>query len=214
MAPNCVWVRYGDLEVKYSHLRSGSIKFSPADLPQEVVAGQKLAEGGNSGNTSGSPHLHMECRVSSTHSNVDLRKTLCGFVFKRTWMVERSQIPTTGGNGPRVSLKAQGICQETAALRPFKPGLGPFGPVGLSDIELETLVAEVFGGVSKGGDGFAIVGGKIVKVPPRGIKFKLLQSVLDLDAIDQIGKGMSSQLTEKIENVIKEIRKELGKHGG
>ena len=38
------------------------------------------------------------------------------------------------------------------------------------------IVAEVFGDVSKGGDGFVIVGGKLYKVPPRTPKFKLLDA--------------------------------------
>jgi murein DD-endopeptidase MepM/ murein hydrolase activator NlpD len=108
---NYVWVRHRDLEVKYTHLRNGSII---AFEGQEVKAGQQLAEGGNSGRTSGMPHLHIECRLASSD-------TLCPMTFHKAWQLARDLVPETG-NGRRVSLAGRGICEEKAAIRPFAAG--------------------------------------------------------------------------------------------
>lgn len=113
-AANYVWVRYGTLDVKYSHLRDGSIVVAPG----RVRAGQILAEAGNSGNTGGMPHLHMECRTHAGH-------TLRGFVFRNVWQLARDLVPADNGPGRRVRIDRQGICEETAALRPFATTLGP-----------------------------------------------------------------------------------------
>jgi Peptidase family M23 len=105
---NFVWVRHGDLKVKYSHLRDGSIVVFDG---QSVRAGDVLGEAGNSGNTGGDPHLHLECRLVDGDS-------LCGMPFHKAWQLARDLVPTTG-NGRRVSLAGRGICEEKAALRPF-----------------------------------------------------------------------------------------------
>jgi len=187
---NYVWVRYRDLEVKYVHLRRGSAIVSAG---QEVTAGQKLAEVGNSGNTGGDPHLHLECRTTATH-------TLCAFTFKNTWMLARDLVPHSG-NGRRVRLDDQGICEEYAALRPFATSHGPIGP-DISDVELETLVAEILAGVGEGGGGFIIVGGRIVKVPPRGIKWALLESLVDLDAADELAAPAAAKRRKKVADAL------------
>ena len=44
---------------------------------------------------------------------------------------------------------------------------------------------EVFGGVSKGGDGFVIVNGKLKRVPPRGIKGALLAAIVEISAAEE-----------------------------
>ncbi len=194
---NDVWVRYGDLEVKYVHLRSGSIIVRPG---LEVKAGQKLAEAGNSGNTGGDPHLHMECRLTTGGS-------LCGFTFKKTWMLARDLVPHSG-NGRRVRLEDQGICEEYAALRPFATSHGPIGP-DISDIELETLVAEILAGVGEGGGGFIIVGGRIIKVPPRGIKAALLKTLVDLDAADELAAPAAAKHRTKIADALDKAAKAL-----
>jgi len=195
---NYVWIRYGDLEVKYSHLRAGSVIVSAG---QEVSAGQKLAEAGNSGNTGGDPHLHMECRLTAGSS-------LCGFTFRNTWMLARDLVPATGGNGRRVRLEDQGICEEYAALRPFATSPGPIGP-DISDIELETLVAEILAGVGEGGGGFVIVGGRIIKVPPRGIKWALLESLVELDAADELAAPAAAKRRQKIADALDKAAKNL-----
>lgn len=168
---NNLWVRYGELLVNYRHLREGSIRVVGG---QRVQRGQRLAEAGNSGNTGGDPHLHMECRLADTG-------TLCGFTFRRAWQLARELVPTNGDDGRPVDMAGRGVCQERAAIRPFST-VPPRPSAGLPDQELEALVAEIFGGVSKGGDGFAIVGGRIIKVPPRGIRADLLKSLEELDA--------------------------------
>lgn len=184
--PNYVWVRYGTIEVKYSHLREDSIVVSPGP----VRAGQKLAEAGNSGNTGGSPHLHMECRTNPGH-------TLRGFSFRNTWQLARDLVPADNGPGRRVRIDRQGICEEKAALRPFATTFGPLGP-GLEMDELETLVAEVFGGIAKGGDGWVIVNGKLIRVPPRGIKGELLKAIVALNEAEGLDRAASAKRVKAI----------------
>jgi murein DD-endopeptidase MepM/ murein hydrolase activator NlpD len=183
---NYVRVRYGTLEVRYSHLRDGSIVVSPGP----VRAGQKLAEAGNSGNTGGSPHLHMECRTSPGG-------TLRGFSFKNTWQLARDLVPADNGPGRRVRIDRQGICEEAAALRPFATRFGP-GDLGLEIDELEVLVAEVFGGVAKGGDGWVIVNGKLTRVPPRGIRGELLKALVALDEADGLDRAAKTKRVKAI----------------
>lgn len=172
---NTVWVRYGALEVGYMHLKRGSITVEKGDA---VWPGRKLAEAGNSGNTKGSPHLHMECRVASNNR-------LCAMTFRNTWQLERELVPADNGPGRRVRIDDQGVSEQTAALRPFATQLTP-PTLGRVDVELEAIVGEVFGGVSKGGDGFVIVNGKLKRVPPRGIKAALLQAIVELSAAEEL----------------------------
>jgi hypothetical protein len=47
---------------------------------------------------------------------------------------------------------------------------------------LPQLVAEVFGGVASDGGGFIIVGGKIIKVPPRSPLIRVLNTLVALQA--------------------------------
>jgi murein DD-endopeptidase MepM/ murein hydrolase activator NlpD len=196
---NNVRVRHGNLEIQYSHLRPGSIVVNAGD---EVVAGQKLGEAGNSGNTS-SPHLHIECRDTCTGA-------LRGFAFKRARILERSQVEQNG-TGPWVTMDAQGVCREKAAIRPL-PRYGSAGPeLDVTKDMLEDLVAQVFGGLAKGGDGFVIVGGKIVRVPPRGPKWALLQSLIAFDAAEQIDHATTSRILREIADTISKISKDLGK---
>lgn len=79
------------------------------------------------------------------------------------------------------------------------------------------ISAEVFGGVAQDGGGFIIVGGKIIKVPPRGPKWALLQSMIALDAAEQIDHPTSTRLVRSIAETIggisKDIVKQLGKVG-
>ena len=172
---NTVWVRYGDLEVGYMHLKRGSIAVETGDA---VWPGRKLAEAGNSGNTKGSPHLHMECRVASNNR-------LCAMTFRNTWQLERELVPADNGPGRRVRIDDQGVCEQAAALRPFATQLAP-PTLGRVDVEYAEIAAEVFGGVSKGGDGFVIVNGKLKRVPPRGIKGALLQAIVELEAAEEM----------------------------
>lgn len=196
---NHVWITHGNLEVEYGHLRRGSIIVSDG---QTVKAGQKLGEAGNSGNTKGTPHLHLQGRDTTTN-------TLRGFVFKNAWMVERSKVPPSGPS-PRVQLRAQGICKPKAVVRPFRRGGGGFGFAADHDL-VETLVAEVFGGTSQGGDGFVIVGGKFVKVPPRGPKWDLLQSLIKLDGVEQLDGQAQSRARREVAAALAKISKELGR---
>jgi hypothetical protein len=190
---NEVWVRYGNIEVRYSHLKRGSIAVEKGDI---VWPGRKLAEAGNSGNTKGSPHLHMECRIASYN-------TLCGMTFKHTWQLARDLVPQDNGTGRRVRLEDQGICQEKAALRPFATRMRPVDPKQV-DVELVEIVAEIFGGAAKGGDGFAIVNGKIIRIPPRGIKNALLKAIAEIDASEELGRVQAKQRLGVILGQLKE----------
>lgn len=172
---NFVRVRYGDLEVKYSHLKRGSIVVEKGD---SVWPGRKLAEAGNSGNTGGQPHLHMECRIAATGG-------LCGMTFRNTWQLERELVPADNGPGKRVNIRDQGICEQKAALRPFATLFVP-PQIELAEIEMEAIAGEVFGGATKGGDGIVFVNGKLRRVPPRGIRGVLLAAISDLADADRL----------------------------
>jgi murein DD-endopeptidase MepM/ murein hydrolase activator NlpD len=178
---NYVRVRHGTLEVKYSHLKSNSIVVS---VGQSVHAGQKIGEAGNSGNTSGTPHLHLEGRTVGAH-------TLRGFNFIRAWQLERSLVPTDGTPGRRVSMDRRGVCEKSAAIRPFSLRIPPVAEH--ARVEIEEMVAEVFGGVSRGGDGFVIVNGKLTRVPPRGIKAELLNAIVGLDGADELDRQAAAK---------------------
>ena len=180
-------VIYDDIMVIYSHLKADSIVVEPGDT---VWPGRKLGEGGNSGNTKGSPHLHMECRLHPSGR-------LCGMTFKNSWMLARDLVPADNGPGRRVRLDKRGICKEKAALRPFATQFRP-EPAGPDAAEMDAIVAEVFGGVSKGGDGFVIVNGKLTRVPPRGIRADLLNAIAELDAIDEIGAKAGAARTAAV----------------
>ena len=106
-------------------------------------------------------------------------------------MLARALVPTDGTRGPRVNLKSRGICKETAALRPFARRHIPLARKSVE--ELDSIVAEVFGGTSKGGDGFVIVNGKITRVPPRGIKSDLLKALVGLDEADELSGAAASR---------------------
>ena len=178
---NYVRIRHGTLEVKYSHLKANSIVVSDGEA---VVAGQKIGEAGNSGDTSGTPHLHLESRTTGAH-------TLRGFNFVKAWQLERSLVPTDGTPGRRVSMDRRGVCEKSAAIRPFSLRVPPFAAHARA--ELDELVAEVFGGASRGGDGFIIVNGRLTRVPPRGIKAELLNAIVALDAADELERSAATR---------------------
>ena len=195
---NYVRVRHATLEVKYSHLRMDSIVVA---IGQTVVAGQKLGEAGNSGNTGGTPHLHLESRTIHAH-------TLRGFNFRKAWQLERSLVPTDGSPGRRVSMDRRGVCEKSAAIRPFSTRVLPTAEHARA--ELDEIVAEVLGGTSRGGDGFVIVNGKLTRVPPRGIKAELLNAILALDSADELGKQPAAasrgKTIEKLRDLLEEFR--------
>jgi murein DD-endopeptidase MepM/ murein hydrolase activator NlpD len=177
---NFVRVRHGTLEVKYSHLKQDSIVVARG---QSVIAGQKLGEAGNSGNTHGTPHLHIESRTVPGH-------TLRGFTFRKAWQLERSLVPADGTAGRRVSMDRRGVCEKSAAIRPFGTRILPTPEH--ARVEFDEIVGEVFGGATRGGDGFIIVNGKLTRIPPRGIKAELLTAILLLDAADELDRNAAT----------------------
>lgn len=196
---NFIRVKYGFLEAWYKHLKQGSAVVEAGDT---VVRGQKLAECGNSGNTSSS-HLHLECRLYQV-------ETLCGFVFKDAWIIAKDEVPTDGSTWPKVELKGFGICEESSAIRPF--GLSVIPPnFDFSVAEHAAIVAEVFGGASQGGDGFAIVNGKLIRIPPRGIKTELLSILDELNSADEMSKVRSASLRKKLSAKIAKIADSLNR---
>jgi hypothetical protein len=66
-------------------------------------------------------------------------------------------------------------------------------------------------GVGAGGGGFVIVGGKIVKVPPRGPKYALLQTLAALDAAEDIDHPLGKKLVQQIGQAIEGIAKDIAK---
>jgi len=173
---NYVRVQHGTLEIKYSHLKQDSVRVEEG---QAVVAGQRLGEGGNSGHSNGTPHLHIEGRTVPGH-------TLRGFNFRKAWQLDTELVPADDSPGRRVSMDRRGVCEQSAAIRPFSTNHVPVAPQ--AQVELDEMVAEVFGGVSRGGDGFVIVNGRLTRVPPRGIKTDLMNAILALDAADELAK--------------------------
>jgi hypothetical protein len=77
--------------------------------------------------------------------------------------------------------------------------------------EFEGISAEVSGGVASGGGGFIIVGGKIIKIPPRGPKWALIQSMIALDAAEQIDHPAGPRLVRGVTETIVGIAKDMGK---
>lgn len=166
---NSMTIRHGNITVIYAHLQKDSIPEALKVANATVNAGDIIGLAGNSGRSDG-PHLHLEGRDTDTN-------TLRGLPFRMASVLERSKI-NADQSGPWVTLTADGICQDKVAIRPG----WRFGPVGhvFTEFEMAEIVAEVFGGVSQGGDGFVIVGGKLYKVPPRTPKWKLLNALVSL----------------------------------
>lgn len=188
-----VAVDYGNLRVSYSHLRQNSVVVEEGDT---VWPGRKLAESGNSGNTSGDPHLHMECSVLPG-------KTLRGMTFKNCWLLKTGDLPASFDWSKKVRVSAKGVCKESAAIRPFATTVVP--PVQQRNpVEMEAIVGEVFGGVSQGGDGFVIINGKLTRVPPRGIKSQLLKAIVDLAAAEEL---TTAKAKIKFKSIAKAIQK-------
>lgn len=74
------------------------------------------------------------------------------------------------------------------------------------------IVATLVGpGVAQGAGGWVIVGGKIVKVPPRGPKYALLQSIAALDAAEDIDHPAGQKLVQQTVDAIAGIAKDLAK---
>ena len=195
---NQIWVKHGDVKVLYTHFQKGSIPVALQQANATVTAGQTLGLAGNSGR-SDAPHLHLECRDFATN-------TLRGLPFRRGWVLDR-ELVETDQSGPWVRLTSDGISKESVAIWPnlFPPLPSPKLP----EIN-EKLYAEVFGGVGQDGDGFVVVNGKIIRVPPRGPKWALLQSVIALNALEQVRNGTAERLRRDVTETIRELVRDLG----
>ncbi len=190
---NFMKIRHGNITVIYAHLQKNSIPDVLKQPNATVSRGDLIGRAGNSGR-SDAPHLHLEGRDTDTN-------TLRGLPFTWASVLERSKIQADQ-SGPWVNLTADGICQDKVAVNPG----WRFGPVGnkFSELEAAEIVAEVFGGVSKGGDGFYIVNGKLHKVPPRSPKWNLLNAIVSLteNARDPV---KVAEIGKKIEQLGAEI---------
>jgi hypothetical protein len=78
--------------------------------------------------------------------------------------------------------------------------------------ELEGIWGRVVGGVASDGGGFIIVNGKFIRIPPRGPKYALLQSLIALDAAEQIDHPMGAHVVSGVAAAIAGIAKDLAKH--
>jgi hypothetical protein len=77
--------------------------------------------------------------------------------------------------------------------------------------EIDGIPGRIFGGVANDGGGFIVVNGKVIKIPPRGPKFALLQSIVALDAVEQINHPMSKEILSSLAKTIAEISKDVTK---
>lgn len=196
---NHMWVRHGDVKVLYTHFQKGSIPVALRQVNATVAAGQTLGLAGNSGR-SDAPHLHLECRDFATN-------TLRGLPFRRGWVLDRDLVGLDQ-SGPWVRLTSDGISKDKVAIWP-----GLFLPLPSPELHSidEKLYAQVFGGVSQDGGGFVIVNGKIIRVPPRGPKWALLQSVIALNAVEHVRNGSAERLRREVTETIRDITKDLGR---
>jgi hypothetical protein len=64
-------------------------------------------------------------------------------------------------------------------------------------------------GIGVGGGGFVIVGGKIIKVPPRGPIYALLQTLAALDVAAEIDHPVGKKLVQHIGGAIEEIASDI-----
>jgi hypothetical protein len=88
----------------------------------------------------------------------------------------------------------------------------PDAPFWFTDGIVATMVGP---GVAQGAGGFVIVGGKIVRVPPRGPRYALLQALAALDAAEDIGhplgQKVASQIGEAVVGIARDIAKDVAK---
>lgn len=195
---NHIWVRHGKVKVLYTHFQKGSIPEVLRQSGAAVTAGQTLGLAGNSGR-SDSPHLHLQCQ---DFDNGALR----GMPFKRGWVLNRDLIEPDQ-TGPWVRLTNDGISKESVAIWPG--WFLPLPPPRLEDFDEKTF-GKVLGGVSKGGGGIVIVGGKILRVPPRGPKWALLESLLAVNAVEQVDGRTAAHFKREVTKTIADVAKELG----
>jgi len=196
---NHIWVRHGNVKVYYTHFQKGSI---PPELRQAnapVTAGQMLGLAGNSGR-SDAPHLHLECRDFATNS-------LRGLPFKKGWVLDREKVGSDG-TGPWVRLTSDGISKEAVAIWPAL--FFPIPPPDLQEVD-EKIFGKIVGGVGQDGGGFVIVGGKIFRVPPRGPKWALLESVVALNAVEQLRHPSADRMKRDVTETIRDVAKNLEK---
>jgi hypothetical protein len=195
---NHVWVRHGNVKVLYTHFQKGSIPKELRQANAAVTAGQVLGLAGNSGRSS-NPHLHLECRDFATNS-------LRGLPFKKGWVLDR-ELVQGDDTGTWVRLTSDGISKEKVAIWP-----GLFLPLPEPDLEevSEKVVGQVFGGVSKDGGGFVIVNGKIIRVPPRGPKWALLESLIAVNAAEQLRHPQAERMKRAVAETIRDVAKDLG----
>ena len=74
------------------------------------------------------------------------------------------------------------------------------------------IVATLLGsGVASGGGGLVIVGGKIIKVPPRGPSYALLQAMVTLDAAEAIGHPSGKKVVKESVKAIVAFAKQIAK---
>jgi hypothetical protein len=190
---NSISIRHGNITVIYAHLQKDSIPEALKQPNAIVNAGDIIGRAGNSGRSDG-PHLHLEGYDTNT-------ETLRGLPFRMASVLDRDKI-NADQSGPWVMLTADGICQDKVAIRPGRRIELP-GHV-FTEFEMAEIVAEVFGGVSRGGDGFYIANGKLYTVPPRTPKWKLFNAMVLLTENSHDARKMA-EIGKMIEQIGAEI---------
>jgi hypothetical protein len=77
--------------------------------------------------------------------------------------------------------------------------------------ELGGIFAEILLGVVQDGGGVVIINGHIVRIPPRGPEFDLVQALVAVDAAQKIGGSAGRALTRSAYNAIGTIARAAGK---
>lgn len=76
--------------------------------------------------------------------------------------------------------------------------------------ELGGIIAQVLFGVVQDGGGAVIINGHIIRIPPRGPEFDLVQALVALDAANRIGGAAGRALTKNVFGTIGAIAKAAG----
>lgn len=189
---NSVTIDHGGVTAVYCHFKKGSVVVVP---DQEVDAGTKLGTVGWSGNTD-FPHLHIALTETSTG-------LLRGISFKDAHVLDLTQVEEDG-TGEWAPMEGTGIPREGVAIYP-----GKTLPLNGQDLHFEGLIAQLFGGVDVGGGGWVFIGGKFIKIPPRGPIWELLEVLVAIEATSGLPRGTADPTVRTLAGSVADIARRI-----